>query len=163
MNYHTFKSQYLGTRHDYDGVYGFQCVDLAKLWAEKGWGQKPKKVGYSGGAKEVMKHSDSMLTSEQAIRIPNTPSGVPPTGAIIVFNSAPKNVYGHIAVVDSADTKQVTVLEQNANGRGDGLGTGAIRLKSYSYAGNGKGVGKVLGWLIPIKRSPIGIQVSHLA
>jgi hypothetical protein len=164
MNYYSFKSQYLGKRYDYDKVYGYQCVDLAKLWAFAGWGLKPHAVGHGGHAKNVFNHADSMLSSKVARRIPNTPTGIPPTGAIIVFDSAPKNIYGHIAVVEKADTNRVTVLEQNANGKGDGRGTGAIRVHTYKYTANGAGVGKVLGWLIPVRgdASATAPNTSHL-
>lgn len=143
MEYAKFKSKYIGTKQDYDGKYGYQCVDLVKLWANEGWKIKPSAVGHTGYAKEVFLYSDSMLSSKVVQRIANQPKLVPPQGAIIVFNSTPKNKIGHIAVVDVADLKSVTVLEQNGStGNGTGKGNDAIRTKTYGYE-------NVLGWLIP--------------
>lgn len=36
--YVNFKSEWLGKRINYDGAFGFQCVDLAKLYLDKGLG-----------------------------------------------------------------------------------------------------------------------------
>jgi hypothetical protein len=158
MDYAAFRNKYLGTKNDYDGKFGYQCVDLVKLWAREGWKLQPKAVGHSKGyAKFVFQYNDSMLTSEQAVRIANQPKLVPPQGAIIVFDSAKKNAAGHIAIVDKANLNEITVLEQNGgSGNGDGQGTNAIRLKTYSYGSNGSGVGAVLGWLVPKKGAPNG-------
>ncbi len=159
MDYAAFKLKYAGSKQDYDNKHGYQCVDLAKLWAKEGWILKPSSVGHNGYAKEVFKHSDSMLSSKVVLRIPYKNNIVPPQGAIIIFDSAAKNKVGHIAVVDHADSKNVTVLEQNGGtGNGDGKGSNAIRLKSYVYGANGSGVGAVLGWLIPIQKPANGSE-----
>lgn len=155
MDYAKFKSTYIGKKFDYDGKYGYQCVDLAKLWSKEGWNLKPGAVGHTGSAKDVFIYSDSMLSSKEVQRIKNQPKLAPPQGAIIVFNSTSKNKYGHIAVVDKSDLKNVIVLEQNGStGNGSGEGNDAIRLKTYDYS-------NVLGWLIPNPpRSPNGVTNS---
>ncbi len=153
MKYGNFRDKYKGQKFDYDGAFGYQCVDLVKLWARDGWGLKPHSVGEPGGyAKNVISIPTSMLRSDAVYRIVYRCPIVPPQGAIIVFDAARKNPAGHIAIVDRSDNYKVTVLEQNGgNASGDGQGANAIRLKTYGYGPNSSGVGAVLGWLIPRK------------
>lgn len=155
MDYFNFKNNLLGKRIDIDGVFRFQCVDTAKATVKDVWGFPFRPVGYSGGAKDIMK-SNSLVSDEFVNRIPNSPNGVPPKGAIIVFDSTFRNPSGHVGTVDSADKDFVWVLEQNGgSGNGDGLGANAIRLTKYGYTTFqqirlGKfGVGSCLGWLVP--------------
>ena len=49
--YTDFRNEWLGRRIDYDGGYGFQCVDLAKLYLDKVVGLG--KIGSLGDAKNV--------------------------------------------------------------------------------------------------------------
>ncbi|MDO4714641.1 MAG: hypothetical protein Q4B28_08685 [bacterium] len=49
--YTDFRNHWLGKRIDYDEAYGFQCVDLAKLYADQVLGMG--KIGKLGNAKEV--------------------------------------------------------------------------------------------------------------
>ncbi len=158
MDYAAFKQKYAGKKYDYDGVHGYQCVDLVKLWAKEGWKLTPESVGHSTGyAKNVFIFTDSMLKDNVVTRIANKPRLVPPQGAIIVFDSANSNGSGHIAIVESATLKEVVVLEQNGgSGNGSGTGTNAIRVKKYGYGSNGSVVGAVLGWLVPKKGAANG-------
>ena len=154
MNYATFKSTYVGTKIDYDKAYGFQCVDLVRIWAKEGWGLTS---GAVGGSAKFAFTKNSMLKLADVLRTANADNLVPLQGSIIVFDSAEKNKYGHIAIVDSANVNEVSVLEQNGgSGTGDGKDANAIRLKTYKYSANSKGVGKVLGWLTPKSGSAAG-------
>jgi hypothetical protein len=149
MTFTEFLTKYLGTRLDFDLVFGYQCVDVAKAYANMVWEVPVRAVGYSGGAKDIMK-PNSMMPDSEVQRIPNTPTGVPPQGAIIIFDAASANPHGHVGICVSADLNTVTILEQNG-GKGSGTGTGAdvIRQRTYKYTANTAGVGKVLGWVIP--------------
>lgn len=137
MTHQEYKSKKLWTRVDYDWSYWYQCVDLTRdycnkvywislpwsWWSALNW-WKIKRPWF----KDVL----------------NTPNGVPPQWAIIFFTLPQLKVnYGHVAVVDNADTKSVTVIEQNALGTGNGLGANAIRIHSYNYIKP-----KVLWWKV---------------
>jgi hypothetical protein len=163
MTYFDFKNNLLGKRIDIDGVFRFQCVDTAKATVKDLWGLPFRSVGYSGGAKDIMK-SNSLASDEFVNRIQNSPNAVPPKGAVIVFDSTFRNPSGHVGTVDSADKDFVWVLEQNGgSGNGDGLGTNAIRVTKYGYTTMqqvklGKfGVGRCLGWLVPkeVAKEPV--------
>lgn len=68
--------------------------------------------------------------------IPNTPTGVPPYGAIVVFNGRTGGGYGHTGVaIEGCDLNQVRVIQQN-----DPTGSG-VSIKVYPYT-------NVSGWLV---------------
>ncbi|MBA3678590.1 hypothetical protein H0W80_00080 [Candidatus Saccharibacteria bacterium] len=69
--------------------------------------------------------------------VPNTPSGVPPYGSIVVFNGRVGGGYGHTGVaIEGSDTNVVRIIQQN-----DPMGSGAS-IKIYNY-------NNVMGWLVP--------------
>lgn len=155
MTYNEFYSQYINRRLDFDSVYRFQCTDLAKAYPSKVWGVQTGSIGYSGGAKDIMK-SGAIFNDSDVYRIPNTPNGVPPKGAVVVFDSTMVNRYGHVGIVDSADKNWIYVLEQNGgSGNGDGVGNNRIRVTKYGYTYGQQlslfkgGIGKCLGWVVP--------------
>ena len=51
--YKDFAQKRLGKRVDYDGSYGFQCADLAKLYIDEGL--EFGKIGALGNAKDMPK------------------------------------------------------------------------------------------------------------
>jgi len=68
--------------------------------------------------------------------IPNTPTGVPPYGAIVVFNGRTGGGYGHTGVaIEGCDLNQVRIIQQN-----DPIGSG-VSIKVYPYT-------NVSGWLV---------------
>ena len=46
-------------------------------------------------------------------KVANDPNLFPVKGDIVFFDKTSYNKYGHVAVCDSADAKQLTVIEQN--------------------------------------------------
>jgi hypothetical protein len=66
----------------------------------------------------------------------NTPSGIPPRGSIMVWNSNTGGGAGHTGVIVSANVNTFDCYQQN-----DPRGTG-MRVKTYNYA-------NVIGWAIP--------------
>jgi hypothetical protein len=155
MTYTDFYNEHINGKLDFDGIAGNQCVDLAKGYPAKVWNIPVHSVGYSGGAKDIMR-SGAIFKDSDVNRIPNTPNGVPPKGAVVVFDSTLANRYGHVGIVDSADKNWIYVLEQNGgSGNGDGVRNNRIRVTKYGYTTwqqglLGKfGVGKCLGWVVP--------------
>jgi hypothetical protein len=68
--------------------------------------------------------------------VANTPTGVPPRGAIVVWNGNTGGGYGHTGVIVEANVNQMRVYQQN-----DPKGSGML-VKTYNY-------NNVIGWAIP--------------
>ena len=121
--YTNFRNKWLGKRIDYDGGYGFQCVDLIKLYWEEVLGMG--KIWALGNAKdvpnnpifrkgwEILKGTTDLMQWDIIIRT--------------------KGRYGHIAIVDHIHNGKVYVLEQNGSGKnsGNGIWPNAIRVQPY--------------------------------
>lgn len=158
MTYTEFYNQYLNQRIDIDGIAGFQCVDIPKAYAKYVWGLDFHSTGYSGGAKDIIQPG-AIWNDSDVTRTLNTPGGIPLQGAVIVFNGAINNPFGHTGVCISADINTITILEQNG-GRASATGTGsdAIRSQTYNYTPNSSGIGECLGWITPKNNQLIGVQ-----
>ncbi len=133
MTYQQFKDKYNGHGIDFDGFYGFQCMDLAEEYNRDVVGAA--KIG--GNAKDAWNNYDKSKYD----RIANTPTGVPLQGDILVWGSMPGNVYGHIAVFDNGNQNAFQSLDQNWP-----VGSVThIQNHNYNY---------LIGWLHP-KATPI--------
>lgn len=115
---------------DFDGHYGYQCVDLYRQYVQEvlGCPQSPGVIG----AKDIW---DSYLSS-YFDRIPNTPEGVPEAGDIMIWGSV-YGAFGHVAIVTEATVSTFKCFSQNDP-------TGAVcGIKLYrTYK-------PTLGWLHP--------------
>lgn len=82
--------------------------------------------------------------------IRNTPEGVPPRGAIIVWNGRVGGGYGHTGVIVSANVNTFDCYQQN-----DPYKSG-MQIKRYNYS-------NVIGWAIPKggQLNPQGVQVMN--
>lgn len=120
-----FKENWLWKRIDYDGVYDFQCVDLAKLYLERlgFWN-----IWKLGNAKQVPQ-ADLFTTGREKIVGTNDLM----QGDIIIKT---QGKYGHIAIVDRIVGGKVFVLEQNWSWKNSWSGTGdnAIRIQPYNLS-----------------------------
>jgi uncharacterized coiled-coil protein SlyX len=138
MTYTEFKDKWLGKGIDFDGKYGFQCVDVYRMYVKEVLGvpQSPPVVG----AKDIW---DNYL-KEYFTRIENTVEAVPKQGDVIIWSVG---TYGHIAICDSANKDSFISFEQNWTHLD---GTGVTELRTHQYK-------NVLGWLRPIINSNIDI------
>lgn len=120
MSTASFAQKYLGKKIDYDGVYGYQCVDLIKQYLKEEYGLAP---GSWGNAIDYWtKTNPALLTKFDRIA-----SQSPQAGDIVILNGTAGNPYGHIAVATDANT----MLEQNGStGGGSGTGADAIRYRA---------------------------------
>lgn len=120
--YKNFAKKRLGKRVDYDGSYGFQCADLAKLYIDEGL--EFGKIGALGNAKDMP--NNPFFSSWEKIK--GTKNLM--QGDIIIRS---QGQYGHVAIVDHVLNWKVYVLEQNGSGKnsGSGLGENAIRIQAY--------------------------------
>lgn len=143
MTLDDFITKYTNKGIDYDGAYGFQCVDLYRQYVKEVLGYPQSKP--VPGAKDIW---DSYLP-EYYERIANTPTGVPKVGDIMIWGSA-YGSYGHVAVVTGANEKTFSCFSQN-----DPIGK-LCGIKNYSsYKG-------VLGWLHPKTTQTTQEQIDSL-
>jgi len=113
------------------GILG-ECVALVQKYANEVLGVSGAPVFPVGSAKDMVGSRPDAFTW-----VPNTPSGVPPYGSIVVFNGRVGGGYGHTGVaIEGSDVNQVRVIQQN-----DPYGSGAS-IKTYPYT-------NVSGWLVP--------------
>ena len=111
MTFNEFKNEVIGKSIDYDGVAGFQCVDLAKVYLDWVFGIKP---GAWGHAKDYWNNLNKPGMAENFYRVPNTPDLVVQRGDIVVWGAMPGNPYGHIAVgLGEGDINGFQSLDQN--------------------------------------------------
>ena len=123
-----FFDKWNGKGIDYDGWYGFQCMDLYHQYDKECIGSKNYPAP---AAKDVWNKYDSNFYT----RIPNTPTNIPQEGDVIIWGTA-IGPYGHIAVFYAGDVINFTSFDQNF----------PINSKCHFQVHSYKGV---LGWLRP--------------
>ena len=105
----------VGTGTDWDGMYGFQCMDLAVAYMNY---VTDGKVTMWGNAKDAIKNS----FGDTAKIIKNTPSFEPKVGDVAVWTTGNFSTYGHIAIVvdgnPNNDLQTFKSLDQNWFGGG---------------------------------------------
>lgn len=127
MTYQEFVDKYNNKGIDFDGAYGFQCMDLAHQYANEVCGHD---FAPAPAAKDVWNQDPSGYD-----KIANTPEGVPTKGDIMIWGVG-VGPYGHIAVFDHGDTNTFTSFDQNWP-----LNS-LCHLQNHNYNG-------VLGWFHP--------------
>lgn len=137
-----FVEAYLRTPQDYDKKFWFQCVDLARLYCEKvHW---IKIWAFWGTALQGWANKNNTFDPKYWTKVVNTPSAIPPQGAIIFYKNPPKT--GHVGVVWTADLLDVLLLEENwGTGNGDWKGYNVISFNvklDYTWC---------LGWYVKKK------------
>ena len=135
-----FITKYKGKGIDWDGHYGFQCVDLYRQYVQEVL-ELPQSPGVNG-AKDIW----NSYLSEHYDRIPNYPEGIPDKGDIMIWGSA-YGQYGHVAVITEATINTFTTFSQN-----DPLGSLPKIKKYYTYK-------PVLGWLHPKQKEDNNEQI----
>jgi hypothetical protein len=132
MTLQEFIAKYTGKGIDFDGHYGFQCVDLYRQYVQDVV-QCPQSPGVTG-AKDIW----TTYLPEYFERITNTPEGIPLEGDIMIWGDA-YGQYGHVAVVLSGNLTTFTCFSQNDPA---GVLSGTKKYSSYK---------PTLGWLHPKK------------
>ena len=128
MNYQEFKNKYNGKGIDFDGFYGFQCMDLYQ--------QYNKEVIDGPHIPSNASGVWSNYPKELYDRIENTPEVIPQEGDIVIWNNNVGGGYGHIAVFDSGDIDKFVSFDQN-------WPVGSVsHLQNHTYT-------NVSGWLRP--------------
>lgn len=130
MTLQEYTDQTNGKGIDYDGAFGFQCVDLARDYCKK-----VLNVTLSPpveGAKDIW----NTYNTKSFTRIENTPEAVVQAGDIVIWG-VKYGKYGHIAIALSGNKERLQCLSQN-----DPVGT-KTSIKNYTYK-------HILGWLRPV-------------
>ena len=101
-----FIKKYLGTKVDFDGKFGPQCVDLARQYYSEVLNipQFPPVEG----AKDIIKNPGNLkVIKEDALADYSS-------GDVLVWGASRTNQYGHVAILVSIyNTKYFIVLEQD--------------------------------------------------
>lgn len=116
---------------DYDGYYGYQCMDLAAAYIMY---VTDNKYRTWGNAIDAIRNS----FGSYATIIKNTPSFVPKAGDVVVWTTGNFSTYGHIAIVlngnPGGDLQTITVIEQNFLGGGASF-TEMATVRTHDYTG----------------------------
>jgi len=95
MTLEEFITKYNGKNVDFDGVFGAQCVDLARQYWKEVWGI-PQPESVSGAQEFITRYHDKPTMRKYIELVPHGVSPLP--GDIVIFGSSESNKYGHIAI-----------------------------------------------------------------
>lgn len=142
ITFDEFITKYNGKGIDFDGAYGFQCMDEMHQYCVD-------VLGISGQdlramyAKNVFEKFDTILGHERFDKIANTPDGIPQKGDIMFWNDT-VGFAGHVATFISGDANTFKSFDQN-------WPTNSLcHIQDHSYKG-------VSGWL-RFKTQPVIIS-----
>lgn len=133
-----------------------QCMDLAFAWCDK--------IGVSRDAiHHLYAYQVFTMPSDVTLQyfnfIPNTPNGVPPAGALVVFGTS-VGPAGHICIAtDKCTSNTLVSFDQNWDTKHFNAGTNSngelipiCRIVTHTYDG-------VLGWLV-LKSPPPVLEIT---
>lgn len=101
-----FIRQNLGSKVDFDGKFGCQCVDLYRQYCADVL-QVPQSPGVDG-AKDIIDSPGQLSVTRDSILADYS------RGDVLVWGATDKNPYGHVAILVSVyNTKYFVVLEQD--------------------------------------------------
>ena len=133
MQLYEFINKWQGRYCDFDGAYGFQCVDLMRQYVKDVHGLATyTAIPTVGAAKDIYKN---FRTNRYFYKIGNLPNNIPQKGDIMFFGYYPFifGWAGHVGIVESASLYHVVLFNQNYP-TGNPCG-----LRRFSYKG-------ALGW-----------------
>lgn len=111
MTLQEFVKKYDKKKIDYDKNFGCQCVDVFRQYC-KDVLNIPHTGGVVGASDLYTKYDKMPLEQKYFDRIPF--NGEPPkAGDVAIFKATPKNGFGHVAIVLSADANTMQVFEQD--------------------------------------------------
>lgn len=109
-----FVKKYEGKKVDFDGVFGAQCVDLARQYWKEGLGilEHTGPCSTTGGAKDLFLDYEKMpIEKKYFIKIQKNKVFIP--GDTLIWDSTETNKYGHVAIYLETLNDSVIVFEQN--------------------------------------------------
>jgi hypothetical protein len=109
MNLDEFVAKYNGQRVDFDGVFGYQCVDLFRQYCKDVW--TLPHLGAVEGAKDLFLLYDKLPLEERHLdRIQKGPFR---RGDVLIWGASLNNQYGHVAILLREKNELFEVLEQD--------------------------------------------------
>jgi hypothetical protein len=136
MSYDQFVAKWTGVGADFDGAYGFQCVDLFNFYNRDVVGQGFVGTPTTGGAADLW---NDYTTLDGYTKVANSPTGVPPKGAVVIWaaNTKATGAAGHVGIASGeGDADYFVSFDQN-------YPTGSLpHMQRHTYEG-------VLGWYVP--------------
>lgn len=138
MTIKEFTEKYLGKKVDWDGAYGGQCVDLFRQYVNDVLSLKQPK-GVVGAKDFWTNYETDPILKDNFTKIPNTPTGVPQEGDVMIWDAWSSNKYGHIAIYIKGDVNKFISLDQNYPT------LNKVTETEHNYTNP-----KVLGWLRPM-------------
>ncbi len=128
----SFTKKYIGTKVDFDGRYGAQCVDLFRQYCDKVL-KIPRTESVVGAVELFTSYEKTVL--EKIYFEKHTYKGqVPKAGDVVVFGTTKNNRFGHVAIVVQADSNTMLIFEQ------DGFTQDGAKFNHVDYS-------RVLGFL----------------
>lgn len=108
MKLNEFINKYIGTKVDFDGVYGAQCVDLFRQYCKDVL--NIPHTGAVGGAIELYTKYDLLPVEKKYFdKVYKTIY----SGDVVIFNKTEKNEFGHVAIVLGECINGLLVFEQD--------------------------------------------------
>ena len=107
MNLEDFVKKYNGTKVDFDGAFGAQCVDLFRQYNKDVWGNPH--TGAVEGAKDLFLNFKNMPAEVKYLKIVKNPSA----GDVVVWDVTNTNKYGHVAILLGFIGESLIVFEQD--------------------------------------------------
>ena len=101
-----FIKKYLGTKVDYDGKFGAQCVDLFRQYCYEVL--DVPQLPPVEGAKDLIKNNGKLSVTKDSTLADYS------RGDVLIWGATKNNPYGHVAILVSIyNTKYFIVLEQD--------------------------------------------------
>ena len=132
MTLDEFVEKYNGKKIDYDGAYGAQCVDVFRQYCKD-----VLSIPHTGavvGAEELFTKYDVLPLEKKYFKRIEYDGTIPQPGDVVIFGASASNAYGHVAIILSANDKELTVFEQ------DGFKQDGAHIGTWDYK-------RVLGFL----------------
>jgi len=137
MTFIEFANKYNGKFLDFDGRYGYQCMDLMRAYIQEVLRLPPYTLPAVTYAKQVF---TNFKPNKYFTKVINTPTAVPKKGDIIFWGwkYPTTGVAGHVAIFSEGNVNCFISFDQNYPSRQP------CKYVNHSYSG-------VLGWLSPKK------------
>lgn len=112
MTFNSFITKWLGKKADFDGHYDGQCVDLFRYYVQEVL-NLPQPKGVTGAGDFWTNYESDPNLKNYYEKIPNTPTGVPQKGDVMLWNKKAGGGFGHVSIFIEGTVNKFTSLDQN--------------------------------------------------